>query len=154
MTGAAVDVTVERLEAPTGAELDAVHALESAAFSGAWTRETLATMMTSPISRLYVARHRMHGIVAFCAAWHIGDELHINSVVVDPRMRRQGVASQLLRYVLETSGDARATLEVRESNHPARALYERLGFATTAVRQRYYQDPEEDGLILWRNPRG
>ena len=152
MTGAGLDVVIERLDAPTSAELDAVHALESAAFSGAWTRETLGAMMTSPVARLYVARHRLHGIVAFCAAWHIGDELHINSVVVAPRLRRRGIASQLLAHVLESSGRVRATLEVRESNRAARALYERFGFVTTAVRERYYQDPEEDGLILWRNP--
>jgi ribosomal-protein-alanine N-acetyltransferase len=44
----------------------------------------------------------------------------------------------------------RATLEVRESNLAARRLYERLGFTITAKRPKYYTEPEEDALILWR----
>jgi ribosomal-protein-alanine N-acetyltransferase len=54
--------------------------------------------------------------------------------------------------VLERSGARRATLEVRRSNAAAVALYAKLGFEVTAVRTKYYQNPEEDGLILWRNP--
>ena len=59
-----------------------------------------------------------------------------------------------MRHVLTEAGRRgalRATLEVRESNEPARRLYESLGFAVTAVRPRYYTQPEEDGLILWRD---
>jgi ribosomal protein S18 acetylase RimI-like enzyme len=32
----------------------------------------------------------------------------------------------------------------------ARRLYECLGFSLMAVRTRYYTQPEEDALILWR----
>ncbi len=49
-------------------------------------------------------------------------------------------------------GGERATLEVRRSNHAARALYERLGFRVRGVRRDYYADPVEDALILWREP--
>jgi ribosomal protein S18 acetylase RimI-like enzyme len=31
-------------------------------------------------------------------------------------------------------------------------LYAKLGFRVTAVRPRYYKNPEEDALILWLNP--
>ena len=63
------------------------------------------------------------------------------------------------RFCLSASLDAaiaegatRATLEVRRSNHAARALYEGLGFRVRGVRRDYYTDPVEDGLILWREP--
>jgi ribosomal-protein-alanine N-acetyltransferase len=42
------------------------------------------------------------------------------------------------------------TLEVRTSNGPAIALYERFGFRAAGVRKRYYQDTGEDALIMWR----
>ena len=45
---------------------------------------------------------------------------------------------------------ARATLEVRESNVAARRLYESLGFRSRASGPKYYSQPEEDALILWR----
>jgi ribosomal-protein-alanine N-acetyltransferase len=54
--------------------------------------------------------------------------------------------------VLETAIGAGATsapLEVRASNHAARALYEGLGFKVEGVRRDYYQEPREDALILW-----
>jgi len=50
----------------------------------------------------------------------------------------------------ESEGAPNATLEVRRSNRAALALYERLGFRTTAVRADYYAEPVEDALILWR----
>ena len=47
-------------------------------------------------------------------------------------------------------GARRATLEVRASNHEAQRLYSRLGFAPAGVRRRYYSNPVEDAVILWR----
>jgi ribosomal-protein-alanine N-acetyltransferase len=48
------------------------------------------------------------------------------------------------------AGGARsATLEVRESNRAARALYEALGFTVEGVRRNYYDAPREDAVILW-----
>ncbi|MCZ2110933.1 MAG: hypothetical protein LC118_15425, partial [Dehalococcoidia bacterium] len=41
-----------------------------------------------------------------------------------------------------------ATLEVRESNEAARALYRRYGFYEVGVRKRYYADNGEDAIIM------
>jgi ribosomal-protein-alanine N-acetyltransferase len=143
---------VERLHAPVTAEdRAAVIAIEAASFANPWTEATLDGFLQTPVSHLYVARLGA-SIVAFCACWAINDELHINTVAVDAVCRRQGIAYALLREVLERSGARRATLEVRRSNAAAVALYAKLGFEVTAVRTKYYQNPEEDGLILWRNP--
>jgi ribosomal-protein-alanine N-acetyltransferase len=93
-------------------------------------------------------------IVAYCAVWIIFDELHINTLAVHPRWRRQGVASQLLTHVLDDAvqkGAEKATLEVRRSNEAARRLYAALGFSEAGVRRNYYASPEEDALILWRD---
>ena len=40
------------------------------------------------------------------------------------------------------------TLEVRASNNPAIALYEKLGFVQIGRRKNYYRNPREDALIL------
>ena len=41
------------------------------------------------------------------------------------------------------------TLEVRFSNKAAQELYRRFGFAPVGVRKGYYQQPDEDALIMW-----
>jgi ribosomal-protein-alanine N-acetyltransferase len=134
-------------------DLDEVAAVEAASFSNPWTRDMLAReLRSSDVVRVYVLRIPDQGIVAFCACWLILDELHVNTIAVTASARRRGLATKLMRFVLSESaaaGAARATLEVRRSNDAARRLYERLGFVVTAVRPKYYSQPEEDGLVLW-----
>lgn len=134
-------------------DLPGVLALQTSSFSNPWTAEALAWELEhSPVSRLYVLKDPDGQTVAFCACWHLVDELHINSVAVAPDRRRQGIGSELMRGVLAAAraeGAVRATLEVRRSNEAARALYERLGFVVEAIRPDYYTNPREDALILW-----
>ena len=146
-------VTFDRLvpPAPPGIR-DAIIALESASFSNPWTPDTFDVMLSNPASRVYLARAGNEGIVAFCACWAFGDEVHINTVAVRQDRRRLGIASALVGHVLLDTGARRATLEVRRSNVAAMALYRKLGFTVEAIRPRYYENPDEDGLILWLNP--
>jgi ribosomal-protein-alanine N-acetyltransferase len=142
---------VERVLAPSEGDLAQIAALEQESFSHPSTPQALRDLLAAPVTRLFVARR--HGaIVAFCVCWVIDGELHINTVAVKLTERRKGIARRLLSGILGTTGVARATLEVRRSNVAALKLYEGLGFAATAVRPRYYSDPEEDALILWLNP--
>ncbi|MBQ3275716.1 MAG: GNAT family N-acetyltransferase, partial [Oscillospiraceae bacterium] len=65
--------------------------------------------------------------------------------------RRRGVGRALTEAMLESARDRGLrflTLEVRESNAPARALYEKTGFRPAGVRKNYYERPREDGVIL------
>lgn len=134
-------------------DLDAVAALEADAFTNPWTRDMLEReLRQSEVARVYVLRLPGQPVAAFCTCWVIYDELHINTIAVDRSRRRQGLATALMRYVLEDAargGAVRATLEVRRSNDAAQQLYQRLGFKVSAVRHRYYTQPEEDALILW-----
>jgi [ribosomal protein S18]-alanine N-acetyltransferase len=146
-----VEFVIERLAAD--ADLDPIVALEAASFTNPWSRDLLARELAeSSVSRLYVLRTTDHAVAAFCLCWLIVDELHINTIAVDPALRRHGLATELMRHVIADAaraGASRATLEVRRSNVPAIALYERLGFSVCAVRPGYYTKPDEDALILW-----
>ena len=135
-------------------DLDDVSALEAICFTNPWTRAMLGhEVHESQVARVYVLRDGSLGIAAFCMCWVIADELHINTIAVDPTKRRAGLATALMRHVMAdaaSAGATRATLEVRASNAPARRLYERLGFVESAVRPLYYTQPEEDAIVLWR----
>ena len=143
---------VERMSGDS--DLDAVAALEASSFTNPWTREMLERELVQPTSaRVYVLRLPDAGVAAFCSCWVIADELHINTIAVDVSRRRQGLGRALMQHILTAvagEGVRRATLEVRRSNLAALGLYEDLGFEVAGVRKRYYTNPEEDALILWR----
>lgn len=145
------DWRIDRVREP--AELAAVLALQTSSFTNPWRPDALAWELEhSPVSRLYVLKDAAGTPAAFCACWQLVDELHINSLAVDPAKRRGGLGSLLMRGVIAAArreGAAAATLEVRRSNDGARALYERLGFVVEAIRPDYYTNPREDALILW-----
>ena len=76
---------------------------------------------------------------------------HLMNVAVDPRRRREGIATGLLEAMIDAAGaDSEYTLEVRTSNAGAIALYERFGFRSAGTRPRYYRDTGEDAVIMWR----
>ncbi len=138
----------------SGPDLDAVAALEAASFTNPWTKEMLVRELeTSLVARVYVLRAPGRPVAAFCSCWILYDELHINTLAVDPECRRCGLATVLMKHLLALAaneGATRALLEVRQSNIPAIRLYETLGFKITNVRRGYYTHPEEDALVLSR----
>ncbi len=86
-------------------------------------------------------------------AWYqlVLDEGYVGNVAVAEPFRRRGVGEALVRAMLADAkgrGAAFLTLEVRESNRPARRLYERCGFRTVAVRKDYYERPREDAVLM------
>jgi ribosomal-protein-alanine N-acetyltransferase len=142
------------IEPLTVADIGDVLALEEAAFTNPWTRAMyLAELENAGVSFCFLARDASRQAVGFCSFWRVLDELHINNLAVLPDLRRTGIGSTLLTFVLNKGlelGARRATLEVRRSNDPARALYERFGFSVAGVRANYYSKPVEDALVLWR----
>jgi len=143
------------IEPLTPAAIDDVLAIEEAAFTNPWTRAMYVTELENRgVSYCFLARDGNRHAIGFCSFWHVLDELHINNLAVLPEVRRQGIGSELLAFVLRKGvelGARRATLEVRRSNETARALYERFGFTVAGVRAGYYSKPVEDALVLWLN---
>jgi ribosomal-protein-alanine N-acetyltransferase len=95
-----------------------------------------------------VDRHLV-GALVFSAA--SPGEWEIENIVVDPALRKQGIAQALIRELgtrAKERGGIRIHLEVRESNEAAIALYRKVGFIETARRRGYYRNPEEDALLF------
>ncbi|HVX67399.1 MAG TPA: GNAT family N-acetyltransferase [Bryobacteraceae bacterium] len=79
------------------------------------------------------------------------DEAEVLSLVVDPALRRRGVAQRLMREALD-GRPGTWYLEVRESNHAARKLYRKLGFEDISLRPHYYQDTGETAVVMRLKP--
>ena len=78
------------------------------------------------------------------------DELEVTNVATMPDLRRRGVGRALVNALLGYAREEnfrRVTLEVRESNAPAIALYESLGFTPCGLRKNFYTQPSENAII-------
>ena len=90
-------------------------------------------------------------VMGFIAYHQLDDEGEIIQVYVRPEIRGQGMGTALLRYLQKKSHLKRIYLEVRVSNHPAIALYQKHDFKIIHTRRAYYHQPIEDGLMMeWR----
>ena len=135
----------------TYADLPELIAIERRAFPTPWSLAMFVLELSKPAS-VCLAALREGQMVGFLICSRYDTVWHIMNVAVDPDRRRQGIARRLLTALLrriDVEG-ARFTLEVRESNTGAIALYERFGFRAAGRRRRYYQDNGEDAVIMWR----
>lgn len=92
-----------------------------------------------------------HELVGVLQWRHLGEEAEILDVAVRPAHRRCGHASFLLRHFLQqaaVSSIHELFLEVRESNSPAIALYQKFGFHIAGRRRNYYRHPDESALLM------
>jgi ribosomal-protein-alanine N-acetyltransferase len=89
--------------------------------------------------------------VAFADYWLVADELHILNIATHPEARRQGHGARLLRHILDVARRASyrsVELEVRRSNLAAQALYRGFQFRQVGIRARYYEDNDEDAIVM------
>lgn len=139
---------------PMAAEhLDEVAELEKICFSDPWSRALLAESLEDELSSFFAALDEDGKIAAYAGIQVVLDEGYIDNIAVRPDCRRRGVAGRLLQGFLNFAAEkhlAFLTLEVRPSNAPAIALYEKYGFHAAGRRKRYYEHPAEDALIMTR----
>ena len=124
--------------------------LEKICFSDPWSENSVASELNNPLSVWLVAEE--NGIVCgYVGSQTVLDETDMMNIAVHPDFRRKGIAAALIAELvrlLKERGSRILRLEVRESNAPAIALYESLGFAQLGLRKNYYRNPKENALIL------
>lgn len=131
--------------------LDEVFAIEEVTNPHPWSRTLFAAELRQAWSRSIVAVER-RTVVGFGCLMYSGAEVHMTNLGVAPQHQRRGIGSLLLRSLADEAAtfDVTAmTLEVRESNAAARALYERFGFVDAGRRPGYYASPTEDAVVMW-----
>lgn len=141
------DCVIRRM---TLADVDGVAAVEAATFPTPWSRDAFVSEMKNVAAR-YLVAERDGAVIGYAGAWIILDESHITNIAVLQAERGKGIGRALtagLMQYLANLGAAYATLEVRKSNEVAQNLYKSLGFIKLGVRKRYYEDNDEDALIM------
>jgi ribosomal-protein-alanine N-acetyltransferase len=134
-------------------DLPQVIAIERRAFPTPWSLAMFVLELSKP-SGVCLAAARDGKLVGYLICSRYADVWHLMNIAIDPSARRHGYARALLEAMVQRGGvDDPYTLEVRTSNQPAIALYERFGFRPAGTRPRYYHDTGEDAVIMWRATR-
>ena len=138
------------LETMNAAHVAQIAALEKICFSDPWSERSIASELDNKLAFWLVATEG-ETVAGYIGSQTVMEETDMMNVAVHPDFRRQGIAEALVSSLVEhlkAMGSHCLTLEVRASNAPAIALYEKLGFAEIGRRKNYYRNPREDALIL------
>ena len=131
--------------------VEAVAAIEKECFGvDAWSEKSVASELSNKLS-LWLVAVDGDRVAGYVGSQTVCDETDMMNVAVTADYRRQGLGEKLVLALVEelkAMGSQCLTLEVRDSNTPARTLYEKLGFQQIGLRKNYYRNPKEDAYIL------
>ena len=134
-------------------DIDSVSDIEVLAYGNHhWSKDSFYNEINNKLAKYYTASDEKGTVVGYAGSWHIVDEAHITTIAVHPNFLRNHVGESLIVKLLEDCYNnliKYVTLEVRVSNVPAIKLYEKYGFKSLGTRKGYYQDNNEDALIMW-----
>lgn len=142
-------VTIKPMEKT---DIDSVIELEKRAYGDHhWSKESFVNELSNDLAKYFCAAINSQ-LVAYCGCWQILEEAHVTNIAVSPDFRRKYIGEALLVRIIDECYKNMVkfiTLEVRVSNIAAISLYEKYGFKSLGVRKGYYQDNNEDALIMW-----
>lgn len=134
-------------------DMDAVLAVERAAYSFPWTRGNFVDSLSiGHLAELLISDGE--GLVGYYVAMRGVDEMHLLNLTVAPQLQRRGHACALLDALqrrCQEQGVPKLWLEVRASNARARQVYVRRGFAEIGLRRGYYPAGKalrEDAIVM------
>ena len=140
-------MTIEKMNAGQVAQ---IAALEKICFSDPWSENSIASELENKLAHWLVAQEG-EMVAGYIGSQTVMGESDMMNVAVHPDFRRRGIAEALVKRLVEDLQAMEShclTLEVRATNAPAIALYEKLGFSQIGRRKNYYRNPREDALIL------
>ena len=116
-----------------------IASIEIETFSDPWSEHSLSTCLPDDQHDFFVAMDDQVGVG------------YINNVAVREDARHVGIGSALVNESIRRGRERKLsflTLEVRASNDPAIALYEKHGFVEVGRRRGYYEKPKEDAILM------
>ncbi len=133
----------------TKEDVEKIAEMEERCFTDPWSKEMLFDCLRYPYYHTFVAEEggQVCGYGVLILLFEDGE---VANIAVDAPFRGRGIGGALLEAMHRRTkglGGTRALLEVRESNAPAVALYERFGYRAYGRRSRYYADGE-DAILM------
>jgi ribosomal-protein-alanine N-acetyltransferase len=132
--------------------LRGIMAIERQVYPRPWSPNLFLAEMAESSNRCYLVARADREVVGYGGLICYGEEAHITNIAVDPLQHRRRIGSRLLHDLIVNAvgmGAEAVSLEVRVTNWGAQRLYGRFGFRPVGVRKNYYQELQEDALIMW-----
>jgi ribosomal-protein-alanine N-acetyltransferase len=126
--------------------------IEEQVYPRPWSMSLFLSEIALRATRAYFVARVGRDVVGYAGLMMTGDDGHITTIAVDPRWQRHKIGTRLMIALARealTRGALNLTLEVRLSNRSAQDLYRHFGFAPVGVRKNYYQETNEDALVMW-----
>ena len=136
----------------TKQHLSEVAEIEKKVFSEPWSEKSLELCLSD--NAFCICCVENGAVVSYCTVMTVLDEAQIINVATDPERRGRGYAKAVLETVFAECKKRNLisiSLEVRESNVPAIALYEGLSFNVEGKRKDFYKNPRENALVMIKN---
>ena len=134
-------------------QIDEVLKIEEQAYGEHhWSKDSFYGELSNDLAHYYCAFDLDGNLMGYAGSWQVLDEAHITTIAVKPELRRKKIGEALLNKIISDCHKNEIkyiTLEVRASNTPAIKLYEKYGFKSLGNRKGYYQNNNEDALIMW-----
>ena len=132
--------------------LRGVMAIERQVYPRPWSPNLFISEMSESRNRSYIVARMDREVVGYGGLICYGEEAHVTNVAVDPMHQRSRIGSRILHDLILAGvemGAEAVSLEVRVTNWSAQRVYARFGFRPVGVRKNYYQEINEDALIMW-----
>ena len=134
-------------------DLPIVLELEEQLFTSTWKLDDfLYEMNENPFSQMFVWEEDSE-IIGYMGIWIIFEQAQLTNLAVSKKFQGKGYGRKLLEEGIKMCQDAGCelmTLEVRQSNIPAKSLYSSMGFEKVSVKKDYYQDNHEDADVMMK----
>ena len=130
-------------------DIDSLVIIEEECFSLPWSKKAFQESYVKDYAYFFVAEIDKE-IVGYVGLYKMGNDGDITNIGISSLHRRKGIGYKLMSSVLDFAkreNMEHITLEVRESNIPAIALYEKLGFVKVGIRKDFYEKPVENAII-------
>ena len=141
-----------RIEPMRRKHLKAVLRIEEQVYPRPWSAALFHSELALRSTRSYFVAKVGRRLVGYAGIMVTLDESHVTTIAVDPTRHREKIGTRLMLQLARESvamGATALTLEVRVSNKGAQDLYRRFGFGPVGVRKNYYQEINEDALVMW-----
>lgn len=134
-------------------DVDDIHLVECACFSSPWDKSVISGTLSQSSYR-YFGAYDGDNICGYASVTLVADECYVNRIAVLDKCRKRGIADKILNSIIDFCLSQNAlflSLEVRSKNVAAISLYNKHGLKQEGLRRNFYNNPDDDALIMTRH---